>query len=513
MIIVYHKNDKVVKVESTGINLRKPYIGFHVGNAIMQIATVHPQEILVWCHLDMEQELNLDMVPTLVRHKCVFISYNPYEHFYLGRRIGYVDESLFVNPLKNVRYPTWQMSGAVGASYGFVFNTVKDYIPVNGPLDYFLNSVAKTFMSSGLLCYSDPGLLKNIKKDFLACSEEGDIFQFVRQHYKKRWLFLLLFNIFIYERKVYFLPFFKSFFYKSRQKNKVDFAAHYGKKRNEQRNCGVDVIIPTIGRKNYLYDFLNDLKAQTLLPKTVIIVEQNPEPGSTSELDYIVKENWPFKIIHFFTNQAGACNARNLGLEHIRSDWTFFADDDIRIDNYFIEEAIQGLTMHEAKAATICCLQPNEKPLFDIDFQWTTFGSGCSFVASEFLKELRFNIGYEFGFGEDADFGMQLRKAGCDILYFKSPKILHLKAPIGGFRTKPKMAWQNDIFKPKPFPTVMLYMLLHNTKQQIQGYKTVLFFKYYSKQPVKNPFRYYKIFQKEWQQSVFWAKKLSEDVV
>jgi hypothetical protein len=50
---------------------------------------------------------------------------------------------------------------------------------------------------------------------------------------------------------------------------------------------------------------------------------------------------------------------------------------------------------------------------------------------------------------EDSDFGMQLRNQGIDVLYLPEPKI-HLKAPVGGFRTKPKLAWENDEIQPKP---------------------------------------------------------------
>jgi hypothetical protein len=57
----------------------------------------------------------------------------------------------------------------------------------------------------------------------------------------------------------------------------------------------------------------------------------------------------------------------------------------------------------------------------------------------------------------DNDFGMQLRNQGVDVLYLPEPKILHLKAPVGGFRTKPKLAWENDEIQPKPSPTVMLF--------------------------------------------------------
>ena len=117
-------------------------------------------------------------------------------------------------------------------------------------------------------------------------------------------------------------------------------------------------------------------------------------------------------------------------------------------------------------------------------------------------------MGFEFGYGEDGDFGMQLRNQGHDVLYLPEPEILHLKAPVGGFRTKPVLQWQKDDIQPKPSPTIMLYQLLHATPAQTNSYKTILFFKYYRLQKIKNPIRYYYNFQKQWERSVFWANEL-----
>ena len=76
----------------------------------------------------------------------------------------------------------------------------------------------------------------------------------------------------------------------------------------------IDVIIPTIGRSNYVHNVLKDLAQQTHLPKRVIIIEQHPDPASTSDLDFIYSKSWPFAIKHQFIHQTGACNARNLAL-------------------------------------------------------------------------------------------------------------------------------------------------------------------------------------------------------
>jgi GT2 family glycosyltransferase len=124
------------------------------------------------------------------------------------------------------------------------------------------------------------------------------------------------------------------------------------------------------------------------------------------------------------------------------------------------------------------------------------------------VENIYFNESYEFGFREDTDFGMSIRNKGFDVLYYSHPQILHLKAPVGGFRTKPVLKWQDEQIMPKPSPTVLLYYLYHTTKEQFKGYKTLLFFKYYSKQKIKNPFRYFSNFKKQWNVSLKWAKLL-----
>jgi GT2 family glycosyltransferase len=239
-------------------------------------------------------------------------------------------------------------------------------------------------------------------------------------------------------------------------------------------------------------------------------VEQNPVVTSQSELDYISQEKWPFEIKHLFIHQAGACNSRNVALKEITSEWVFFADDDIRIEPDFLETALEKCVIYGSKIVSFSCLQKEQNKIYKYVFQWVTFGSGCSLVLSECLKGCEFNLGYEFGYGEDGDFGMQLRNKGYDIMYLPEPEILHLKAPIGGFRIKPELQWHNENIQPKPSPTILLYFMLHYTKQQILGYKTILFLKNYNLKTLNNPFRYFNTINKQWKVSEHWANKLKQ---
>jgi len=511
MIILYHNGKDVVEMEMEMANASgvATVEAQSIAVVLFEVAQAHPKELVLWCHQDLKEQFNSPEIGNLFHHHKLLLSYNPSDVPFLDKNIGYIDASLFMQTNKQVSFATWQMSSAVGGIQAEVLLALNNAIPLDANFDYFLCSLAKLLMPKGLLCYSEPRLLKSRSKSVAPKTSSYTLFRFVKQHYRARWVFLLLLNLFLYERKFPILPFLFSFFFKNRSKVNVNLdvvKVQSSKKVVDQAT--VDVIIPTIGRKDYLHDILKDLKGQMHLPANVIVVEQNPDQGSTSELDYLTTEEWPFAIKHTFTHQAGACNARNIALSQITSEWVFFADDDIRVAVDFIPKALEQINDFGAEAVSFKCLLKGQKQTNTAVFQWASFGSGCSFVLAEILKNCSFNRGYEFGFGEDGDFGMQLRHQGHDVLYLPEPEILHLKAPVGGFRTKPTWQWQNDAIQPKPSPTVMLYQLLHTTPAQINSYKTTLFFKYYRLQKIKNPIRYYLNFQKQWARSVFWANEL-----
>lgn len=511
MIVLYHSNSKIREV----LTDENQKIDFHPHSSLAQglhkIAQQFPDEKIVWCHLDCKAKLNLERIAILFHHHKLMLSFNPDVSSFLGRKIGYVEESVCIPVNKKVSYPTWQMSSAVGVIHASIIVALKDQIPLDADFDYYLNSVAKLAMPLGLFCYSEPQLLSGSIDWVSPKASVFTLFKFVKQHYKARWLFLLGLNLVLYERQLMILPYFFALFFKRRNSAAIHFnSKSVQSSRQVVDKATIDVIIPTIGRKPYLYDVLCDLRSQTHLPKKVIIVEQNLFPESTSELDYLTTESWPFEIKLIFTHQVGACYARNLAMHEVTSEWVFLADDDIRFDDNFNSKVFEIIKEMGAKAVSVQCIQKEEKAMFKPIFQWGSFGSGCSFVKVEVLEKCKFTMGYEFGYGEDSDFGMQLRNQGIDILYVPEPQIVHLKAPMGGFRMKPTLPWQDEKVQPKPSPTVMLYQMLHQTQEQRSGYKTTLFFKFYLKQRIKNPFNYLNSFRKQWNQSVFWATQLNK---
>ena len=237
-------------------------------------------------------------------------------------------------------------------------------------------------------------------------------------------------------------------------------------------------------------------------------MEQNPEVNSESELDYLISETWPFEIVHHFTHQLGACNARNIALNRVKSNWVFFADDDIRFQQDLLQNVVKEASRYQIQAINLNCKQPGEETVFEKIKQWGSFGAGTSMVKSFYARQCRFSEVFEFGFGEDADFGMQLRNKGCDIIYHPQIQTLHLKAPSGGFRKKLNLPWENSELLPKPSPTLMAYAIKYYTRNQLKGYQVSLYLKFYSRQNEKNPVKYIKMMQKRWKLSEDWAVRI-----
>lgn len=510
MIVIYHNQDRIIEVfSSNGFDFQM-LIHKKITSGLLIIAGQFPDEILVWCHQSQKENLNITAIDGLFHHHKFIFSYSTNQGAYLNKFIGYVEATPYLNINKNLQYGTWQMSSQVGAIHASVLAVIKNQLTPNEKFDYFLNSLAKLAMPHGLLCYSEPNLLldKASKTPFVQ-SNHKELFRFVKQHYKTRWVFFLFFNLMYFEKRFFLVPFLYSFLFRRRQMNPSGLNTIIPQsKRNIIEKKTIDVLIPTIGRKQYLFDVLNHLAQQTHLPTNVIIVEQNPEKDSVSELDYLHCNQWPFNIKHRFTHQAGACNARNIGLKLIESEFCFLADDDVVFDHCLIENVFHSFQAISNEVFLVACHLKEEKIISQAPRQFPAFGSGVAFVKSACLKNLSFRNGYEFGFGEDIDFGMQLRNSGFDVIYLSTFKILHLKAPMGGFRTKPVLAWKDEVFQPKPSPTVMLYKLLYNTPEQLNSYKTTLFFNTLSKKFWFHPLKSFNQFKNKWNVSMFWAQQL-----
>ena len=515
MIILIHDNISVIKVIKEESNVTNSTIGTPITQALFTIAKQFPNELILWCCKEYEAHINIQNIKDIFHHDCMMVSYSLNKEPYLTDNIGFINDSIFVSVNKEKRYPTWLMSSDVGGTHASILNKTRAEFSSIIDFSFLLNAIAKICMPLGLFCYSDPAFLKENTPKLSKSNKASTstLFKFVKMFYKPIWSWLLFVCLVIYKRKFPALSFIRSFFFNKHRNIEIDLADLSIQSSREllSSNPTVDVIIPTIGRKEYLYDVLKDLSVQTYLPEQVIVVEQNPETNVVSELDYLNNEEWPFKIIHHFIHQTGACNARNLALSDVTSEWVFLADDDNRFENNVIELFLKSIKKYGEKALLSIYLQPQEENFYKITTQTDIFGAGNSFIKSSLLNKIQFDMAFEYGYGEDKDFGMQIRNQGNDILYDTSVNIVHLKAPRGGFRQKVILPWDGENVKPKPSPTLSVYNLKHFTKEQLLGYKLILFLKYYKQQSIRNPISYYKLFRAQWKSSIKWAEYLIDE--
>ncbi|MFV8226680.1 glycosyltransferase family 2 protein [Christiangramia aquimixticola] len=449
--------------------------------------------------------INTESIDEVFQHKLIMASY-PVDDYFIPDAIGYVDQLPFSNPNKKVKYPTWKMSTAIGGLYGETALRFKPPMKEISNFGILINSIAKVGQQNSLFCYSHPALLKQINgKLSLVRTETKDLFRFVAQHYKKVRLLILLYCFIRYKKKFPIWSFFTSVFKKSFFQFNIDLPELDDNVEELIGKESIEVIIPTLGRPQHLKNVLIDLKNQKLLPTKVIIVEQNPEVNSESELDYLKSYTWPFEIVHHFTRNIGVCSARNIALDQVQSNWVFFADDDIRFQPELLQNVVKEAARFQIEAINLNCRQPGEETAFYKTKQWGSFGAGTCVVKTMYAKKCQFSNIFEFGFGEDADFGMQLRNKGCDIIYHPRLQTLHLKASEGGFREMPILPWEKGNISPKPSPTIMAYAIKHFAPEQLRGYKVSLFLKYYNRQSIKNPVKYLRQLRKRWKLSEEWA--------
>ena len=184
MIVIYHNNKKVSKIVCNKIGSIPFQLNNNIAEILLAIAIEFPEELIFWCHDLYENNLNTTDVKKYIHHDKMMLSFNPSESNYFIDAIGYVEQSPFININKLVRYPTWQMSSAVGVIHASVLIALKNQLQPTLDFDYFLNSLAKLAMPKGLFCYSEPNLLQGEYLKKASKSSRLKLYTFVKQHYK-----------------------------------------------------------------------------------------------------------------------------------------------------------------------------------------------------------------------------------------------------------------------------------------------------------------------------------------
>jgi len=112
--------------------------------------------------------------------------------------------------------------------------------------------------------------------------------------------------------------------------------------KNEDTNYkkGISIIIPSYKGENHIKPLLDSLSKQTLdknLYEIIFVI--NGEMDSTINLiKKFISKNPDMNILMTYTTKKGVCNARNIGINLVKREYTGFIDDDDFISNKYLEK-------------------------------------------------------------------------------------------------------------------------------------------------------------------------------
>jgi len=109
----------------------------------------------------------------------------------------------------------------------------------------------------------------------------------------------------------------------------------------EESNFTTSVIIPTLNRADDLKEMLVSLLKQTVLPNEIIIVDQSKDLTSKIMTELLLEGYGNISLIYIKDPSiTGAAQARNIGINSSTGEIVFFFDDDVILENDFIEEIL-----------------------------------------------------------------------------------------------------------------------------------------------------------------------------
>jgi len=223
---------------------------------------------------------------------------------------------------------------------------------------------------------------------------------------------------------------------------------------NEAMQCSI--IIPTYNRGEIALNTLKALQDQSMKTFRVIVVDQSE--SILEELENFQTEAYQYHYIHI--DIPSLPNARNIGIENVKTNYAIFLDDDCIPDTELVASYVSIFDSIEPEIVLVAgrviekdsnifkerddlvggFVTKYGKTLknFDTDksgiCEWAPGGNFC--VRTSAYREVGgFDLNYiGTAVMEDSDFGYSVRKLGYQVMYDPKPSMEHLRIPTGGLR-------------------------------------------------------------------------------
>ena len=205
---------------------------------------------------------------------------------------------------------------------------------------------------------------------------------------------------------------------------------------DDPRSARVSVLIPTLDRYPYLRTLLDQMRAQSVPPLEILVIDQT-EAERRDEAFYEAFEDLPLRVI--FRDKPGQCSSRNAGLLAARGDCVLFIDDDDEVPPDLIEAHLENLSMFEGQVSSGAAHEVGAGPLpepFTYLRASDVFPTNNTLIQRGVLGESGlFDLAYDHAARADQDLGMRIYLSGAVMVYNPDIAVLHHHAPRGGLRS------------------------------------------------------------------------------
>lgn len=212
----------------------------------------------------------------------------------------------------------------------------------------------------------------------------------------------------------------------------------------------ISIIICTRNRSDYLarnLESLQNLKTSDGLTHEVLLTDNGSTDKTRDVMNSLVRKK-PETYKYYFEPKEGKSNALNLGVQHARGKIVAFTDDDVIVDENWIQAlwdtfvereeiiAVQGRILLQKEIERLppwadpndllfsCHYAPGITPYYGT----IVAGANMAFRREAFEKYGRFDPRLGPGtstIGEETEFGVRLKNAGEKILYQPKAVVFH----------------------------------------------------------------------------------------
>ena len=200
------------------------------------------------------------------------------------------------------------------------------------------------------------------------------------------------------------------------------------------RSLPISVIVPHFNRPQFLEEALTSIRAQTLPPSEIIVVDDHSTADVRSELAKFK----PIARIHQNSNNLGLSETRNVGVELASNEWVAFLDDDDLYDPRKLELQSAYLSRHpdcEVLGGPLLRVTPDgtaqiwgyqeQRQLHLRDALRYTASSMCTMLVSKSAYRKAGCMDRTFRHMGDLEFGIRLLATGCQVEILPEPLVIY----------------------------------------------------------------------------------------